>query len=237
VSGGAEADRGPAPRDGGAGTRIADELRERILRGALRPGDRLRQESLAVDLRTSRALVREALRILEADGLVTTVPNTGSWVARLTHAECEEVYSIRERLEPLLLRRSMPGLGPARIRRLADLAERIQQVDDVERFLRLDRELHLLSYEGARTAVLGTTVQRLWDTTQHYRRAFSLLLGPDDLRTLHEEHHLLVRAIRDGDADDAERVLEGHIRRTRLQLSHHPEVFDDEDPTPPRSTP
>lgn len=229
-------ERAAGSRDGGAGARLADELRGRILRGELLPRERIRQESLAASMGASRALVREALRILEADGLITTVPNTGSWVSALSRAECEEVYEIRERLEPLLLRRSLPGLGPARIARLADLAERIRDVQDVEQFLRLDRELHLLSYEGAETAVLGDTVHRLWNTTQHYRRAFSLLLDADDLRTLHEEHHMLVKAIRDGDADGAERVLAGHIRRTRLQLAHHPDVFDDE-PTDQRSTP
>lgn len=214
-------------RDGAAGARIADALRARILGGELGPGDRIRQEPLAASLGASRALVREALRILEADGLVTTVANTGSWVARLSQDECDEIYSIRERLEPLLLRRSMPRLGPARIERLATLAEEIERVQDVEHFLRLDRRLHLLSYEGAETAVLGDTVHRLWNTTQHYRRAFALLMQPEDLRTLHDEHHLLVRAVRDGDAEDAERVLAGHIRRTRLQLAHHPSVFDD----------
>ncbi len=173
----------------------------------------------------SRAPVREALRILQADGLVVTVANTGAWVARLSQAECEEIYQVRERLEPLLLRMSLPQLGPARIERLATLAREIEQVDDVEQFLRLDRALHLLSYEGAETAMLGDTIERLWNTTQHYRRAFSLLIEPEDRRTLHDEHHMLVKAIRDGDAEDAERVLAGHIRRTRLQLAHHPAVF------------
>ncbi len=214
-----------AARDGAAGARIADALRERILRGELTPGRRIRQERLAADHGASRAAVREALRILQADGLVTTIANTGAWVARLSQAECEEVYQVRERLEPLLLRMSLPGLGPARIERLVALAAEIERVDDVEQFLRLDRELHLLSYEGAGTAMLGGLVERLWDTTQHYRRAFALLSEPDDLRTMHDEHHMLVTALRDDDAEGAERVLAGHIRRTRLQLAHHPAVF------------
>lgn len=214
-----------AARDGAAGTRIADALRERILRGELTPGRRIRQERLAADHGASRAAVREALRILQADGLVTTVANTGAWVARLSQAECEEVYQVRERLEPLLLRLSLPSLGPARIERLVALAAEIERVDDVEQFLRLDRELHLLSYEGAETAMLGGLVERLWDTTQHCRRAFALLSEPDDLRTMHDEHHMLVTALRDDDAEGAERVLAGHIRRTRLQLAHHPAVF------------
>jgi DNA-binding GntR family transcriptional regulator len=213
------------PRDGATGARIAHELREAILRGELTPGARIRQEELASTHGVSRVPVREALRILEADGLVTLVANTGAWVARLSLAECEEMYQIRERLEPLLLRMSMPHLGPARIHRIAELAAEIEGTDDVEHFLRLDREFHLLSYAGAATALLGDTVHRLWNTTQHYRRAYSLLLDADRDRILHDEHHMLVSAIQAGDADDAERVLQGHIRRTRLRLALQPDVF------------
>src|SRR4051794_18101373 len=87
---------------GGAGTRIASELREAILTGEYAPGDRVRQEDLADRHGASRVPVREALRMLESEGLVTLVANTGAWVSRVSLAECEEIYRIRERIEPLL---------------------------------------------------------------------------------------------------------------------------------------
>jgi DNA-binding GntR family transcriptional regulator len=68
-------------------------------------------------------------------------------------------------------------------------------------------------------------VQRLWNSTQHYRRAFTLLASPDGTRAVHYEHQLLVGALKRGDSVDAERILAGHIRRTRLELLHHPEIF------------
>ena len=102
----------PQVRDGIAGARVADELREAILRGAHPPGTRLRQEELAAQYGASRVPVREALRILEAEGLVTTVANTGAWIARLSLDECVELYQVRERIEPLLLRYSLPHLTP-----------------------------------------------------------------------------------------------------------------------------
>ncbi|CAA0129226.1 HTH-type transcriptional regulator McbR [Mycolicibacterium vanbaalenii] len=216
----------PHVRDGVTGTRVADELRNAILRGAYPPGTRLRQEELASQYGASRVPVREALRKLESDGLVTTVANAGAWIARLSLDECVELYQVRERIEPLLLRYSLPHLLPEHIDRLATLAEEMRAVHDVERFLELDREFHLGSYAGAGTTFLGPTVERLWNTTQHYRRAFTQLLDEDSHRILHDEHHMLVAAIRDGDSDDAERVLLGHIRRTRRQLARHPEVFE-----------
>jgi DNA-binding GntR family transcriptional regulator len=215
----------PQVRDGVTGTRVADELREAVLSGAHPPGTRLRQEELAAEFGASRVPVREALRILESEGLVTMVANTGAWIARLSLDECVELYQVRERIEPLLLRYSIPQLGEEQVDRLAELAEAMQRTDDVEEFLALDREFHLGSYAGASTTYLGPIVLKLWNNTQHYRRAFTRLLDGDSNRILHDEHHMLVSAIREGDSDEAERVLFGHIRRTRLQLARHPEVF------------
>jgi DNA-binding GntR family transcriptional regulator len=215
----------PQVRDGVTGARVADELRQAILRGAHSPGTRLRQQELAAQYGASRVPVREALRILESEGLVAMVANTGAWIAQLSLDECVELYQVRERIEPLLLRYSLPQLTSEQITRLAELAEQMRLAGDVEEFLALDREFHLGSYAGASTTFLTATVERLWNTTQHYRRAFTRLLDGESNRILHDEHHMLVAAIRDSDSDEAERVLFGHIRRTRLQLVRHPEVF------------
>jgi DNA-binding GntR family transcriptional regulator len=216
----------PQVRDGVTGARVADELRQAILHGVYPPGTRLRQEELASQYGASRVPVREALRILESDGLVTTVANAGAWIARLSLDECVELYQVRERIEPLLLRYSLPQLTDTQIERLAELAALMQQSRDVERFLELDREFHLGSYAGAGTTFLGPTVERLWNTTQHYRRAFTRLMDEDNQRIVHDEHHMLVAALRERDSEEAERVLLGHIRRTRRQLARHPEVFE-----------
>ncbi|TQR88414.1 GntR family transcriptional regulator [Mycobacterium hodleri] len=213
-------------RDGITGARVADELRSAILHGAHPPGTRLRQEELAAQFGASRVPVREALRTLESEGLITTVANTGAWIARLSLDECVELYQVRERIEPLLLRYSMPQLRDDQIDRLTELVGEMERARDVEEFLELDRAFHLGSYAGARTSFLGPTVERLWNTTQHYRRAFTRLLDLDGNRILHDEHHMLVTAIRERDCEEAERVLLGHIRRTRLQLARHSEVFE-----------
>ncbi|HZK60311.1 MAG TPA: GntR family transcriptional regulator, partial [Cryobacterium sp.] len=80
------------PRVGAASHRIAASLREDILTGKYSPGERIIQEELAEQFGASRLPVREALRMLEADGLVTLVAHTGAWVSRLSLAECEELY-------------------------------------------------------------------------------------------------------------------------------------------------
>lgn len=213
-------------RGGDAGARIADQIRIGILAGEHPPGTRLRQEDIAERYGASRVPAREALRILEHEGLVRLVANAGAWVATLTLAECEEIYQMRERLEPLLLRMSAPALTADDLDRLQELALQMARSDDVETFLALDREFHLGSYARADTSQLGDLVVTLWNTTQPYRRAYSRSMDTDTRRIAHDEHHLIMAALRDGDIEDAERSLAGHIRRTRRQLARHPDLFD-----------
>jgi DNA-binding GntR family transcriptional regulator len=68
-------------------------------------------------------------------------------------------------------------------------------------------------------------IHRMWNTTQHYRREFTRLASAGGLGVTHLEHRLLLDCLRRQDPDDAERVLIIHIRRTRLELQKHPEIF------------
>jgi len=204
---------------------IANSLKEEILSGKFPAGVRIRQEDIAEQFGASRSPVREALRILEAEGLINLVAHTGAWISHLSLAECEEMYQIRERVEPLLLRLSIPAMTDSVIAELTDLANQMEATNDVETFLKLDRQFHLLSYSKAETVLVGDMVNRLWNTTQHYRRAYSRLLAASSFKPAHYEHHLLLAAIIRRDSDDAERILFGHIRRTRLELAQHPDVF------------
>ena len=205
---------------------IANSLKEEILSGKYPPGVRIRQEDIAEQFGASRSPVREALRILEAEGLINLVAHTGAWISHLSLSECEEMYQLRERVEPLLLRLSIPHITDSLIAELQDLVVQMEATTDVETFLRLDRQFHLLSYSKAETVLVGEMVNRLWNTTQHYRRAYSQMMASTSFKPAHYEHHLLLASIIKRDVDDAERILFGHIRRTRLELAQHPDVFN-----------
>lgn len=207
-------------------TRVAAYLREAILGGELRPGDRIRQEDIAARLGASRLPVREALRMLEAEGLTEHEAHKGARVPRLTQHEVDVIYRMRERLEPLALVESLPRLESADHELLENVQRRIEENDDLEKFLDLDREFHMLTYSGCAIEPLNQNVTRLWNCTQHYRRAYVALGGRNRMWVVNAEHRLILDAVVRRDATDAERYLEGHIRRTRIELSHHPEVFD-----------
>ena len=210
---------------GAASQRIAAHLREAILAGEIAPGQWIRQEEVAARLGASRLPVREALRMLEAEGLTEHTANKGARVPALDRHELDVLYQMRERLEPLALTESIPHLTSAQIRELEDLADRIAADTDLSEFLVLDRAFHLGSYAGCGTEHLLGTVTRMWNSTQPYRRMFMTLGGPDRRWIVDHEHRLILDAIKRQDSVDAERFLSGHIRRTRIELDQHPELF------------
>ena len=208
---------------------VMRELREEILDGRLHPGERIRQHAVALRFGTSRQPVREALRQLQNEGLVLVLPNVGARVARLDAAELDEVYLLRQRLEPLAIERSAPSLRDDQLAALAAEAEAMERFGELRGreadWLSHDRAFHLGSFAGAGSPRLLAIVESLWNVAEPYRRAY-LGLHPEVVELTLVEHRLLLEALVRRDGEDAARVLELHIRRTRVSLAGHPEVFD-----------
>ncbi len=209
------------------GLRVTGEIRQKILSGEFAPGLRMRQEELAAQFGTSRVPVREALKQLESEGLVVIVPNSGVWIARVDINECVEMWKIRERIEPLALGESLPHLTDEDILGLEEICRAIDATTDVEEFLRLDRQFHLASYRATAMPTLIPMIERIWNTTQHYRRAYTMLLGRERFWIIQCEHGLLMEAIKRRDVEDSERALYSHIRRTRMELERNRTAFTD----------
>lgn len=204
---------------------VAGLLRARILEGQILPGERIRQEEIASEFGTSRLPVREALRILASEGLTELSPNRGARVPALDLDQLTLLYRMRERLEPLALTESIPRLSNTTLGQLRGLQVRIASDEGHQDFLALDREFHMLSYSGCTSAQLLESITRFWNTSQHYRRLFMQVSGPQRMWVVNAEHDLLLDAIERRDVEDAERYLVGHIRRTRIELMRHPEMF------------
>jgi len=86
----------------------------------------------------------------------------------------------------------------------------------------------MLTYSGCAIDPLNSMVTRLWNSTQHHRRTYVALGGPNRMWVVNAEHRLILDAVLRRDAVDAERFLAGHIRRTRIELGQHPEVFEEQ---------
>lgn len=207
--------------------RVTEQIRGLILNGELQPGVRIGQEALADRFGTSRIPVREALRQLESEGLVIMVPNSSARVAKLDVDECSEIYKIRELIEPLALAEAIPRMTDNDIAELERAIHEIEQTEDSDVFLKLDREFHLSSYRAADMPRLKTLVESYWNTTQHYRRAYTKLVWQKGNWIINYEHRLLLEAIKRRDPVDARQILKMHIRRTHQELLRRGELFGD----------
>ncbi len=139
--------------------------------------------------------------------------------------ECVLSYKMRERLEPLLLTESLSRADERFISEVEERARFVTESTSVDEFIARDRSFHLFTYALNSDGALHDFVLRLWDTTQHYRRAFVSLTWNQSLDQTWSEHALLVGAIRSLDFETAEAMLRIHIRRTRVHLSSFPEIF------------
>lgn len=212
-----------------ASQRVADVVAERILTGRLKPGDRIKQDDLASELNLSRIPVRDALRILETRGLVSLRANAGARVASLTVRDMELSYRIRELLEPMLLAESIPNLTDAHFAKMRDVKARLEAVADVDAYMPLAQEFHWISFSGHQAPLLMQIVERLWDTTHHYRRVYAelALRNAELMEVMRAERDLLFGAIMRREVDLAPRMLSAHIRRTHIGLLEHGELLED----------
>jgi DNA-binding GntR family transcriptional regulator len=154
---------------------VADGIRDMILNGQLKPGDRLRQDKLAETFGVSTMPIREALRQLQAEGLVTFRPRRGATVAKLSVSEYEEIYRIREELEILACCWAAKDFDRIPIERLKRLLEEIEAVETSFDDVQLVREFFFTIFEASEKEHLLRILSSLWDLTHQYRCYFSTI--------------------------------------------------------------
>ena len=202
--------------------RVADILAERIQAGVVLPGARIKQDELADELKISRIPVRDALRILEARGLVTMRANTGARVASLSLKDLEMSCEIRERLEPMLLADSIPNLTDGDIKELYGVMTLLAETKVVCDAIKLSRQFHFIMYSRNTSPLLAQIVDRLHDATESYRRAYGAEVASSGApATMKTVHWLLYDAIAQCEVEAAQAALIMHIRRVKASLAHY----------------
>ncbi len=206
---------------------VADVIRKEIFSGKLKSGQPIRQEAFAERLGMSRIPVREALTLLESEGLVTIRPHSGARVAVTDYDECMEIYRIRERLEPLAFGESVLHVEDDSIEELAALEDTIESLThNHARWIEADREFHIACYQSSGLPRLLRAIQTYWNTTQQYRRIVLSTFSADDFVCYQGEHRLMIDAMRSRNVRAGEDVVRMHLERSRLRLAAHPELFD-----------
>lgn len=207
---------------------VLERLRRELANGDINPGQQLRQVDIAQRYGVSPTPVREALRLLEADGTIQYSPHRGATVTELTPEEVGDLYYIRSALEARLARLSAARATPeqkASIRRQHE--ELVASVADesAAELSRLNREFHLAVLRIGSALITQQVVRPLWSgflptTTGQWRS------GSGNTKFI-EEHERVVRAIEAGDADEAEAAMTAHLQ-TAMEMRKQGGKVDDE---------
>lgn len=189
---------------------VAEALRAEIAEGRVTPGTALRQEELAERFGVSRIPIREALRQLEADGVVVVQANRGAFVRCFSVQELREIYDIRILLETDLLRRSVRNMTSADMEHIS--AEVDSQAHDLggTRLRLADRRFHEALYAPARRPHQLAMVMKLRDSIAHYTPAVNHMqrLTADWM----DDHLRIAEACARRDASAAVRILKHHLQ-------------------------
>jgi DNA-binding GntR family transcriptional regulator len=207
---------------------VYQRTRRAILTGDYPPGSPLRLQELAARNGVSMIPVREALRLLEAEGFVESIPNRGARVAPLSMEDMLDVYRTRIVLEVEALRQAIPNITPVMLAKARRLNEKI-----VRQFIQRGystfedhRAFHFALYEPSGSKWLMKLIAIVWDHTERYRRQGASRVTPESARA---EHELILDRIEVGDVagalDALREHLEGSVARFRELFAENPTLF------------
>ncbi len=191
-------------------------IREAILDGRLQPGQRLKEEDLARQLGISRTPVREALLMLQVEGLIVATPNRGATVRVHTPDDLDDLYGLRALLEGHAARRAGVRINEAQVAELRESCDRFDALEPEDQLRELVREnmfFHNTILEVAGSARLGSMVRRVIELPLVYKSY--IWYSPDQKRISSHYHRQIVNALASGDAERAELIMKEHVFEAR----------------------
>ena len=211
---------------------VYEQLRRRILGGGYKPDDRLRLTELAREFNMSEMPVREALRMLQRDGLIEMHSHRGASVANLSWSRAAEIVSVRMHLEVMAVREAAKGHDKSS---LADLTKILDRMDRdlaagaAARFSTGNREFHRRLYEPGPNAVLKQEIEELWDRVWRARSQSIFEVDRPRMAAAQTEHRAILAALARGDGEAAARAA---IRHRDGTLDSWAEIVRRSEPPP-----
>ncbi len=192
---------------------VFNTLRDQILKGELSPGDRLMEIHLADKLGVSRTPVREAIHMLEREGLAITIPRRGAQVAKMTEKDLSDVLEVREVLDELAITKACANVNEEIIKKLdssvVDFREAVK-TGDPKRIVEEDENFHHIIYEAADNPRLLSIVDNLKE--QMYRFRFEYIREEKNYDKLISEHNNLIEGLKNGDVEGVKSAMHTHLQ-------------------------
>lgn len=203
------------PATGGSATAadwITPEIRGLIINGVIRPGERISVKSLEKRFGVSHIPIREALRQLEAEGLVTLLPQRGAIATRVSSQELEDVYDLRRIIEPEVARRAAQRATPADHALLKSAMQRLRDNEPAghDRFFDAHWDFHWAVLRPGATAEIDRTLHQLWKTSERYIK----LTRGSASDEAHHQHELITAAFVNADAAGLSDLVSRHLLLT-----------------------
>jgi DNA-binding GntR family transcriptional regulator len=195
------------------------EFRDQLLKGGLKAGDAIRPDEAAEGFGMSALPVREALRVLIAEGWVEHAPHRGYWVKAHSLADVEEIFLMCRLLEAEALRRGVPVMGAEGARRMEALLVELESMPEQGQEWKkvvVHRDFHFVPIEFARLPRLEAELRRLWDHTDHYR-GLHFFADESPYAFMRRDHRTILEACVAGDAERVVRLMDEH-RDHALQI-------------------
>jgi DNA-binding GntR family transcriptional regulator len=201
---------------------VTRTLREAILQGHLKPGEKIDQDLVADELDVSRTPIREALRVLESEGFVDIRPHRGAYVSTVTQKDIQEIYEVRALIEAEMVRQVTPMIPDAVLDQLEQSLEEAQ-TEEGAGYVASDVTLHDAIAALVRNELLKEILDSLNRRIIRVRR-FAQLQPGYHLQESHQEHCAIVQAMRKRDRDRAAKLMARHLRNSAQRIRELPHV-------------
>lgn len=191
---------------------IADIIRQRILKGEYRIGEKIKETQIATELKVSRTPIREAFKQLENEGLIDYIPNRGCYAKGFTMQDIEDIYAVRKALEVLAVEWAVERITPEEIQSLqeqSDLMEFYTARKDSKKVLEINSDFHTIIYNAAGSRFMAQVLRSYKEYIEQTRKALSY--KQEYLEDIFAEHLEILKALRDKDAERAKNAMARHL--------------------------
>lgn len=195
--------------------KVFHKIREDILEGKYAQNDELKENAIAAEMGVSRTPVREAMRQLELEGLITIIPNKGAYVTGISTKDIHDIYVIRSYLEGLCAKWACENMTTEKLEELEEiiyLSEFNTKKERHEQVVELDNKFHELLYESSGSKILKHVLSDFHQYVQRVR--LTSLSRKERAEHSNKEHLAILEAIRSGNGEEAERLAHEHIIST-----------------------
>ena len=195
---------------------VYEELKMQILKGSIIPGTRMMEVELAEEMGVSRTPIREAIRKLEKEGLVTIEPRRGAYASMISTEDMVEILEVRQDLEGLAAYFAANRMTDEQMAELKEVSNNYNEAvkrGKMEDMIKYDTRFHHIIVESCRNKILVQMIEQLQELVLRFRYIYY-----DNFRraeNMPEEHEAIVAAISEGDADKARAAADIHIDRLK----------------------